>query len=177
MINCGSKYRKSARELARTTNGIRVWYLFELLFLTGSATLYRDHVFTFDGNYVFIPKLRGARRRCAYLLARDFYTGNFTILYDGHQLTLKTKGSSVLFDKTGKVILFRYDYQGTCTMLNRSPTNQCFDLLFIIQYAVSKQHLRLHDQEKQNLSSFGCKLEIKVITRNIKQYYSNANTK
>ncbi len=111
------------------------------LFLTGSATLYRDHVFTFDGNYVFIPKLRGARRRCAYLLARDFYTGNFTILYDGHQLTLKTKESSVLFDRIGKVILFRSDYQGTCTHI------------------------------------FDCKLEIKVITRNIKQYYSNTNAK
>eukprot|EP00794_Sanderia_malayensis_P009953 gene9953-10973_t len=67
---------------------------------TGSATLYGNHVLTFDGNYVFIPDLKAS---CTYLLARDFLGGNFTLLYDLQRLTLKTRDGTIYFKRNGVI--------------------------------------------------------------------------
>eukprot|EP00795_Rhopilema_esculentum_P006498 gene6498-11955_t len=72
--------------------------------LQESATFYDNHVFTFDGGYLYLPRVRG-NGRCMYLLARDFRGGAFTILYKRDQLLMYIGQTTITFSRFGKVVI------------------------------------------------------------------------
>ena len=72
------------------------------LFFAGTATLFGNHVFTFDGSYVIIPNASG-KESCTYLLARDFRNASFTLLYSNNRLIIQSGHSKVTLSKAGKV--------------------------------------------------------------------------
>ena len=74
-----------------------------------TATFYDNHVFTFDGGYLYLPRVRG-NGRCMYLLARDFRGGAFTILYKRDQLLMFIGQTTISFSRVGKVIVVRDIY-------------------------------------------------------------------
>lgn len=61
----------------------------------------KHHVITFDGKYFEFPKY--AQPNCAYLIARDFKTGKFTIYSQKETIIVETPDAKVSIDKYGKV--------------------------------------------------------------------------
>ena len=61
----------------------------------------KRHVMTFDGKYYIFPKY--SKPTCAYLLARDFKDGKFTIYSQEEKIVAETPDIKVSIDRYGAV--------------------------------------------------------------------------
>ncbi len=62
----------------------------------------KQHVMTFDKTFYDVPKF--AKKHCTYLLARDFQSGNFTVMSQEENLIVQTPDIEVMIKKSGEVV-------------------------------------------------------------------------